>query len=86
MWVEVLYWICCVFSSKECAGCACDHSVHLSIPSIGFVCMSEVISSFKSYRAGSQVFVLLMLFPSFSLHTMLSGKSMQLLCMLPFGM
>ena len=48
--------------------------------------MSEVISSFKSLRAGSQVFALLMLFLWVILHTMLSGKSMQLLCILPFGM
>ena len=39
-------------------------------------CMSEVISSFRSFRAGSQVI----------LHTMSSGKSLQLLCILPFGM
>ena len=58
MWVEVLYWIYRVWSSKECACCACDHSVRLSVPSIGFVhvfCMSEAISSFRSLRAGSQV-------------------------------
>ena len=30
-------WIDRVWSSKECASCACDPSVHLSIPSIGFV-------------------------------------------------
>ena len=46
--------------------------------------MSEVISSFKSLRAGSQVFALLML--SLILHTMWSGKSLQLICILPFGM
>ena len=37
----------------------------LSAPSICFVlcfCMSEVISSFRSLRAGSQVFALLILF------------------------
>ena len=49
------------------------------------VCVSEVISSFKSLRAGSQVFALLMLFLSVILHTMWSGKSIQLLCILPFG-
>ena len=49
-------------------------------------CMSEVISSFKSLRVGSQVFSLLMLFLCVILHTMFSGKSMQLLCILPFGM
>ena len=48
--------------------------------------MSEVISSFKSLRAGSQVFTLLMLFLLVILHTMASGKSLQLLFILPFGM
>ena len=51
-------------------------------------CMSEVISSFKSLRAGSHVLVLIMLFLCGILHTMWSGKSpqLQLLCILPFGM
>ena len=49
-------------------------------------CKSEVISSFKSLRAGLQVFALLMLFRCVILHTMFSGKSLQLLCILPFGM
>ena len=48
--------------------------------------MSEVISSFRSLRAASRVFALLMLFLCVILHTMSSGKSMQLLCILPFGM
>ena len=47
--------------------------------------MSEVISSFRSLRAGSQVFSLLMLFHCVILHTMSSGKSLQLLCILSFG-
>ena len=47
--------------------------------------MSEVISSFKILRAGSQVFALLMLFICVVLHKW-SGKSLQLLCILPFGM
>ena len=46
--------------------------------------MSEVISSFKSLRAGSQVFALLMSFLCVILHSMWSGKSLQLLCILPF--
>ena len=50
------------------------------------LCMPEVISSFNSLRAGPQVFTLLMLFLCVSLHTMWSGQSMQLLCILPFGM
>ena len=37
-------------------------------------------SSFKSLRAGSQVFSLLMLFLCVILHTMSLGKSLQLLC------
>ena len=48
--------------------------------------MSEVISSFKSLRAGSQVFSLLVLFICVIFPTMWSGKSMQFLCILPFGM
>ena len=48
--------------------------------------MSEVISSFRSLRVGAQVFALLMLFLCVILHTMSSGKSLQLLCILPFGM
>ena len=60
--------------------------MHLSVPSIGCVCMSEVISSFKSLRAGPQVFALLVLLLCVILHTMWSGKSLQLLCIMPFGM
>ena len=48
--------------------------------------MSEVISSYRSLRAESRVFVLLMLFLCVILHTISSGKSLQLLCILPFGM
>ena len=48
--------------------------------------MSEVTSSFKSFRAGSQVFALMMLFLCVILHTMWSGKSLQVLCILPFGL
>ena len=48
--------------------------------------MSEVIFSFKSLRAGSQMLALLMLYLCVVLHTMWSGKSLQLLCILLFGM
>ena len=48
--------------------------------------MSEVISSFKSLRAGSRVFALFLLFLCVIFHTMWSCKSLQLLCILPFGM
>ena len=37
VWVEVLCSIDRVWSSKECACCACDLSVHLSVPV--FVCL-----------------------------------------------
>ena len=47
--------------------------------------MSEVISSFRSLRAGAQVVALIM-FLCMILHTMWSGKSLQLLCIFPFGM
>ena len=85
----MLCWIDHVWTSKECVCCACDPNERLSAPSICFVCvfrMSDVISSFRSLRAGSQVFALLMLFLCVILHTMSSGKSLQLLCILPFGM
>ena len=48
--------------------------------------MSEVISSFRSLITGSQVFAFLMLFLCVILHTISSGKSLQLLCIFPFGM
>ena len=69
--------------------CAGDPNDRLSAPSILCClcfCMSEVISSFRRLRAGSQVFALLMLFLSVILHTMSSDKSLQFLCILPFGM
>ena len=43
--------------------------------------MSEVIFSFKSLRAGSQAFALLMLSVCVIVHTMWSGKSIQFLSM-----
>ena len=42
--------------------------------------------SFRSVRTGSQVYALLLLFLCVILHTMSSGKSLQLLCIFPFGM
>ena len=50
------------------------------------LCMPEVISSFRSLRAGSQMFALLMLFLYVIFHTLSWGKGLQLLCILPFGM
>ena len=74
MWVEVLCFLDCVWSSKECAYCACDPSVHLSVPSIGFVCICVCRKLSPRLRAASQVFALLTLFLCVSLHTMWSGK------------
>ena len=47
------------------------------------VCMSDVISSFESLRAGSQVFALLILFLWVISHTLWSGESLPfaLLCL-----
>ena len=47
--------------------------------------MSEVISSFRSLRARAQVFARLLLFLCVILHTIWSGKSLQLLCILSVG-
>ena len=47
--------------------------------------MSEVISSFRSLRAGSQVFALLMLFLYVILYITSLGRSLELLCILPLG-
>ena len=44
----------------------------------------EVIFSFRSLRAGAQVFVLLMLFLCVIVHNIWSGKSLHFLCILPF--
>ena len=51
-----------------------------------FFGMSQVFSSFKTLRAGSQVFALFMLFIYVILHTMWLAKSMQLICILPLYM
>ena len=58
--------------------------VQVRLPYVLFVFL--YVGSFRSLRAGSQVFALLMLFLWVILHTMSSGKSLQLLCILPFGM
>ena len=60
-------------------------SVKMLLPNVCLCfCMSQVISSFRSFRFVSHVFVLLMLFLCVILHTMSSGKSLQLLCIFPF--
>ena len=81
-------WIDHVCSFKECVCCVCDPNERPSAPSICFVYVfvCRKFSSFRSLSAGSQVFALLMLFLCVILHTMPSGESLQLLCILPFGM
>ena len=76
----VIQRMCVLCLRSQCASMCSFHRFCLC------VCMSEVISSFKSLRARSQVFGLLMLPLCVILHTMWSGKSLQLLCILPFGM
>ena len=87
MSVELLCWIDHVWSSKECEYCICD--LYLSV-FLYRVClcfyMLKVIFSVKGLRARSQVFALLMVFLCVILHTMWSGKSLQLLYILPFSM
>ena len=39
VWVEALCWIDRVWSSTECACCACDPSV---VPSLGFACVTFI--------------------------------------------
>ena len=70
VWVEVLCWIERVWSSNEYVCCACNPSVYLSVPSIGFVYVFVCPKLSPHLRAGSQVFALLMLFLCVILHTM----------------
>ena len=78
----------CMVFQRMCVQCLCSQcesmcSFHRFCLCF---CMSEVISSYNSLRFGSQVFGLHMLFLCVILHTMWSGKSLQLLCILPFVM
>ena len=79
-----LCWIVPSWSSKDCMCCAYGQGVHIDVPSPGFVCVC-VCSSFRSLRAGSQVFGILMLFLCVIFHTMWSDKSLKLLCILHSG-
>ena len=74
----VFHRMCVLCLLSQCASKCSFHMFCLCF------CMSDVISSFKSLRAGSQVFALLMLFLWMIWHR--SGKSLQLLCILSFGM
>ena len=90
MWLEVLYWIDHVWSSIECVWCASGPSERLDAPSKCFVCVF-VCRKLSPHLGVSELghrfmFALLMLFLCMILHTMSSGKSLQLLCIFPFGM
>ena len=61
---------------------ACDPSLHLSVPSIGYVSVCRKLS--PRLRVGSQVFALLMFFLCVMLHAMWSDTSIQLLCIFRF--
>ena len=82
--MEVLCWIDRVWSFNEYACFACNPSVHLNDPSIGFVYVFVCRKLSPHLRDGSQVLALLMLFLCVILHTMSSGKSLQLICILSF--
>ena len=44
MWLEVLYWIDHVWSSKECVCCVCGPGKRLDAPSICFVFVCRKLS------------------------------------------
>ena len=66
--------------------CACGPSEPLGAPSICFLNVFVCRKLSPQLGAGSQVFALLALLLCVILHTMFSGKSPQLVCILPFGM
>ena len=86
MWLEVLYWIDHVWTSKEWVCCACSPNERLDAPYICFVCVFVCRKLSPHLGAESQVFALLVLFLCVILHTMSSDKSLKLLCIFPFGM
>ena len=83
MRVEVVCWID-LYGLPENVRVVPVIPVCLSVTSIGFVYVfvyRKLSPHFKSFRAGSHMLFLCMI-----LHTMWSGKSMHMLCILPFGM
>ena len=76
MLLEGLCWIDHVWSSKVCV-------MPVIPPSICFVCVFVYQKLSPRLRAGSQVFARFMLFLCVILHTMWSGKSLQLICIYP---
>ena len=72
---ECCFYVCCSDCVGVCGNICCVAAV---------IIKNSVCVCIFSLRAGSQVFALLMLFICVILHTMWSGKSLQLLCILPF--
>ena len=87
-------FVCCVFDRvcelfgetiRNVFGCSCYFVSE--VMEVFSVCGGALlIRPYMVLRAGSQAFSLLMLFLCVILHTISSGKSMQLLCILPVGM
>ena len=75
MWLEVLYWIDHVWSSKECVCCACGPGVRLDDPSICLFVFLYVGSYILILEFESWITGVLMLFLCVILHTMSLGKS-----------
>ena len=89
MFVEVLCWIDRVWSSKQCACCAYAPSVHLGVPSIGFLCVFVCQKLSPHLKVGELDHMCLLSLCCFCVgffYTMWLRKSLQLLCILPFGM
>ena len=80
--VDVLCWI-----DRAC--CACDPSMHLSVPSIGFVFVCRKLSPHLIvWELDNRCLLSLCCFFVWFciLCGQVTGKSLQLLCILPFGM
>ena len=65
----------CILSSRVCVCCVCDPSIIL---------LSEVISVFSALSEGSQLFAFLVLFLCCIFVVTCSGRSLHVLCILPF--
>ena len=69
--------------------CVCDPSIHLDVPSIGFVCVGCACRKLSPHFGVCELdhrclLSSVMLFLCVILHTMWSGESLLLLCILPF--
>ena len=85
----MLYALCCSVNGSVCFMCCVF--VNCLLYGIDHVwsskeCVCCACDPSECLDGGSQVFALIMLFLCVILHTMSSGKSLQLLCILPFCM